>query len=148
MRKFVLSLSFLAAACVSAMADPVADRQALMKERAGALGKLAPIAKGEQPFDAAAVKAQLDILHENAMKGTVAELFPEGTDSEQNAKSEASPKIWADMAAFNTAWDKYNGDVMAAASAPPQDIAAFKAQFGAIASNCGGCHQDFRVKKN
>lgn len=148
MRKFVLSLSLLAAASVSALADPVADRQALMKERAGIVGKLAAVVKGEQPFDAAAVKMQLDALHDNAMKGTVAELFPEGTDSEQNAKSEASPKIWADMAAFNAAWDKYNGDVMAAASAPPADLAAFKDQFGAITSNCGSCHQNFRVKKN
>lgn len=148
MKKFVLSLSFLAAASVCALADPVADRQAEMKERAGILGKLAPVAKGEQPFDAAAVKAQLDALHDNAMKATVAELFPEGTDSEQIAKSEASPRIWADMAAFNAAWDKYNADVMAAASAPPEDLEAFKAQFGAIASNCGGCHQNFRVKKN
>lgn len=148
MKKLVLSLSFLAAASVSAFADPVAERQALMKERAGILGKLVPITKGEQPFDAAAVKAQLDALHDNAMKGTVEELFPEGTDSEQNAKSEASPKIWADMAAFNAAWDKYNGDVMAAQSAPPADVDALKAQLGAIGANCGGCHQNFRVKKD
>lgn len=148
MKKIVVALSLLAAVSASALADPVSERQAIMKERAGLLGKLAPVAKGEQPFDAAAVKTQLDALHENAMKGTVEELFPEGTDSEQNAKSEASPKIWADMAAFNAAWDKYNGDVMAADSAPPADLAAFQAQFGTIASNCGGCHQNFRVKKD
>lgn len=143
MRKIVLALSALAMIGSAAYADPIADRQAIMKERGGiAFGQLAPVAKGEKPFDAAAVLTALQALDANAKKWDVDALFPAGSES---GSTKASPKIWEDMAGFKAAGDKYAADVAAAVAAPPADLAAFQAQFGAITSNCGACHSAYRM---
>jgi cytochrome c556 len=142
MRKIVLALSALALVSSAAYADPIADRKAIMKERGGIVGQLAPVAKGEKPFDAAAVLTALQALEANAKKFDVDALFPVGSES---GDTKASPKIWEDMAGFKAAADKFTTDVSAAVAAPPADLAAFQAQFGAIASNCGACHQAYRM---
>jgi cytochrome c556 len=143
MKSLVLSLSILGLSLASAQADPIADRIAQMKARGALVGQLAPIAKGEQPYDAAKVLATLEEMSKNAVTD-VAVLYPAGS-SEGNTT--ASPKIWEDMAGFQAAVDKYQADVDAAVAANPQDLDAFRPLFGAITSNCGACHQDFRVKK-
>ncbi len=143
MRKLILAASALMVGMVAAYADPVEDREALMKSFGKAVGQLAPIAKGEKPFDAAEVKAGLEMLNTQAQKFDAAVLFPEGTLGES-----ASPKIWEDWAGFTAAVDKFKGDVAEAAGAPPTELAAFQATFGKVAGNCGACHEAFRVKKN
>ena len=55
--------------------------------------------------------------------------------------------MWEDRSAFEAAVEKYETDVESAVAAKPQDIDAFRPLFGAITSNCGACHQDFRVKR-
>jgi cytochrome c556 len=143
MKKLLLAVSALAVISGSAFADPIADRKAIMKERGGIVGgQLAPIAKGEKPYDAAAVLAALQALDANAKKFDVDALFPAGSET---GDTKASPKIWEDMAGFKAAADKFAADVAAAVAANPQDAAAFQPLFGAIASNCGGCHQAYRM---
>ncbi|MBZ9674787.1 c-type cytochrome [Mesorhizobium sp. ES1-1] len=144
MRKLVIAISMLALAASAAFADPVADRQAQMKERGKIVGSLSKIVKGEQPYDAASVLEQLQALQANAEKFDVDALFPAGSDK---GDTTASPKIWQDMAGFKAAEDKYLADVKAAVAAAPADVDSLKTQFGAIASNCGTCHQAYRVKK-
>jgi len=126
----------------SAFADPIADRKAIMKERGGLVGGLAKVAKGETPFDAAAVMTALESLDTNAKAFNVDTLFPAGSDT---GDTKASPQIWQDMAGFKAAADKYAADVAAAVAAKPADLAAFQTQFGAITSNCGGCHKAWRL---
>jgi len=143
MKKLLLAVSALAVISGSALADPIADRKAIMKERGGIVGgQLAPIVKGEKPFDAAAVMTALQALDANAKKFDVDALFPAGSDQ---GDTKASPKIWEDMAGFKAASDKFAADVAAAVAANPQDAAAFQPLFGAIASNCGACHQAYRM---
>jgi cytochrome c556 len=143
MKKLLLAVSALAVISGSALADPIADRRAIMKERGGIVGgQLAPIAKGEKPYDAAAVMTALQALDANAKKFDVDALFPAGSDQ---GDTKASPKIWEDMAGFKAAADKFAADVAAAVAANPQDAAAFQPLFGAIASNCGACHQAYRM---
>lgn len=144
MRKFILLATFTAITATLAHADPIEDREKLMKSFGQAMGQLAPIAKGEKPFDAAAVKATLVTLNERAQKLDVAALFPEGST---NDESTASPKIWEDMAGFQAKADKFKADVANAAANPPADLASLKTTVGAIGSNCGGCHENFRIKK-
>lgn len=145
MRKLILAISMLAFAGSSALADPVADRQALMKERGKLVGGLSKVVKGEEAFDAAAVLTALQALQTNAEKFDVEALFPVGSDT---GKTEAAPKVWEDMAGFKAAEDKYLADVKAAAAAAPADVDALKTQFGAIAANCGACHKSYRLKKS
>lgn len=143
MKSVLLALSALALVATSAFADPIADRKAVMKERGGIVGgQLAPIMKGEKPYDAAAVMAALQALDANAKKWDEAALFPAGSET---GDTKASPKIWSDMAGFTAAGDKFEADVAAAIAANPQDLDAFKPLFGAIASNCGACHQAYRM---
>lgn len=145
MRKLILAISTVALAVSAAYADPVADRKAIMKERGGLIGGLAKMAKGETDFDAAAVATALEGLKANEAKVDIAALFPAGSDT---GDTTASPKIWQDMAGFSAANDKYKAAVDAAAAAPAQDVAALGKQVGELGSNCGGCHEAFRVKKN
>jgi cytochrome c556 len=141
-----LALAAIAFSSVYAIADPIADRKALMKENGKiAFGTLAPVVKGEAPFDAAAVNAALAALNTNVMKLDVAALFPAG--SETGGETAASPKIWEDMAGFTAAADQLKADVAAAVAANPQDLEALKTQFGAITKNCGTCHETYRIKK-
>ncbi len=144
MKTFLLSLSIAALAVSAANADPIADRKALMKERGGLVGQVAPMVNGEQPFDAAKVAEVFAALEANAAKFDVAALFPE---TSKEGDTTASPKIWEDMAGFQAASDKYKADVAAANAAKPQDLDALKASFGAVTANCGTCHQAYRVKK-
>jgi len=145
MRKLILAISILALGSAAASADPIADRQALMKERGKIVGGLVKVVKGEQSFDAAAVLDTLKQLEANAEKFDTGKLFPIG--SEQGGDTTAAPKIWEDKAGFNAAEDKFLADVKAAVAAPPADVDALKAQVGAIGADCGACHQTYRIKK-
>lgn len=142
MKKMILAVSLLAAAMSVVHADPVEDREKLMKSFGKEIGALAGVAKGETPFDAAAVQATFKALDEHAQKFDAEALFPKGVLGES-----ASPKIWEDWAGFTAAVDKYKADVSAAAATAPADLDAFKATFGKVAGNCGACHETFRVKK-
>jgi cytochrome c556 len=144
MRKLVIAISMLAVTVSAAFADPILDRQALMKERGKLVGGLSKVVKGEEPFDAAAVLTQLQALQANAEKFDVEALFPKGSDT---GDTTAAPKIWEDMAGFKAAEDKYLADVKAAVAAAPADVDALKAQIGVLGSDCGTCHQGYRVKK-
>lgn len=145
MRKLVLAISVLAFAASAASADPIADRQAFMKERGKIVGTLSKMVKGEQDFDAALVLSSLQALQENAEKFDTEALFPAGTET--GGDTTAAPKIWDDTAGFNAAEDKYLADVKAANAAAPADLEALKVQLGAVGKNCASCHQTFRIKK-
>ena len=144
MKNILFGLAFAALTfSSSAIADPVADREAVMKANGKAVGALVPIVKGEAPFDAAAVAAGLAVLNESAKAIDTAALFPEGVAGESG-----SPKIWEDKAGFIAAMDKFKADAAAAAAAPAADLAAFQAQFGTVTQNCSSCHEVYRIKKS
>lgn len=144
MRKFLLAFSAIALTFGAAHADPIAEREALMKERGRTIGALAKMAKGETPFDAAATMAALQTLSANAEKGLdVDALWPAGSQGD----SEASPKIWEDSAAFKAEAEKYKAAVDGAVAAAPADVAALQASVGAIGKECGACHEVYRLKK-
>ncbi len=142
--KFV---TFLAASFALSMgaaaADPISDRKENMKERGGLMRVLAPVAQGQQPFDAATVLDALEKLSANAQAATdIDALWPAGTES---GDTKAAPAIWEDRAGYQAATDKYAADAAAAAEAAPQDLDAFRAAFGPVAANCGACHEAYRL---
>lgn len=136
------ALSILSTA---AIADPIEDRQNLMKERSDLMRTLGPIAQEQQPFDAATVMAALEQLNANAQKGVenFDALWPEGS---HEGDTKASPVIWEDIEGFRAATEKFATDAAAAVEANPQDLAAFQAVFGPAASNCGSCHEKYRLE--
>ncbi len=145
MRKLVIAISTLAFAASAASADPISDRQAIMKERGKAVGTLSKMVKGEQPFDAAEVMSALQVLQANAEKFDADALFPPGTET--GGDTTVSPKVWEDMAGFKAAEDKFLADVKAANAAAPADLDALKVQLGVVGNDCAACHKAFRIKK-
>ena len=92
MRKLILAISMLALAGSAAFADPVLDRQALMKERGKIVGGLNKVVKGEEPYDAAAVLSALQALQANAEKFDVATLFPPRRRSGRTCPASKPPR--------------------------------------------------------
>lgn len=144
MRPFSLALAAISLLTAgTAIADPLEDRQNLMKERGSLMKILAPVAQEKQPFDAATVLDALEKLNTNAEAATdVAALWPEGSDGGDN---DSAPTVWSDREGFQAAADKFAADTAAAVEAAPQDLAAFKAVFGTVAGNCGTCHENYRL---
>lgn len=144
MKKLLLALPVLAVTSTAVVADPYADRTAIMKSFGEAMKVLVPTVKGEAAYDAAAVAAALGKIGEGAAKIDVAALFPAGSNT---GDSTAAPAIWENLADFTARMDKLKADATAAAAANPADIDAFKAVFGPLAGNCAECHEKYRIKK-
>lgn len=144
MTRILLAVSALALTMSTALADPVAERKELMKALGAGVGQLAPIARGEQPYDAEKVNAALASLNETAQKLDVAALFPAGSDAGDTA---ALPAVWENMADFTARFDKLKADIADVAASAPADQAAVGAALGRIGGNCGACHETYRAKR-
>lgn len=97
---------------------------------------------GKQPFDAAAAKKVFATYAETAK--TLMPLFPE--DSKTGNKTAALPAIWENKADFDAKLAKFEKDATEAMGTVA-DLASFKAAWGKVMSNCGGCHKPYRAKK-
>jgi cytochrome c556 len=133
------ALAFAVAAL--AAGDPVADRQATMKQVGQAMKEGAGYATGQTPFDGAKVKATMDGVAAAAKKAHG--LFPKGSDA--NPKTSADPKIWANKADFDKRLTEMS--TLAAAAGKAKDQAAFKTGFSQLSGTCKSCHDLYRKKK-
>jgi cytochrome c556 len=137
-----LALS-LGALTTAQAADPIAERQALMKANGAAMKTIVQMVQGKTPFDAAAAQAAFEKIVAD-MK-TFPSLFPEGSDQ---GKTTASPAIWQDKAGFEALAAKLGADATAGAAAAAGGLDAVKASAAAVGSNCQSCHEKFRIKKS
>jgi cytochrome c556 len=128
---------------VAAQSDPIAARKALMKEQGAQTKTGAGMAKGEAPFDLA--KAQAILANYVDTSAKMPDLFP--ANSKAGGETTAAPKIWEDMAGFKAGFAKMSTEAKAAQSSV-KDLDSFKAAFGGLTKNCGGCHETYRVKKS
>jgi cytochrome c556 len=99
--------------------------------------------KGEVPYDQA--KAQEIIATYIDVAGKMPDLFPD--NSKTGGETTAAPKIWDDNAGFKAGFAKLSTEATAAKAAV-KDADSFKASFGGLTKNCGGCHETYRVKKS
>jgi cytochrome c556 len=141
----VVGALLLGVGAVSAQQEIVKDRQTLMKSNGRALGgTLSAMAKGDKPYDQAAVEAALTVLDETAKK--LPTLFP---DSTKGLKAEGdystSPKVWEDKAGFDAHIVTF-AKAVTDAKAKIKDLDSLKANVGGIGKACGGCHETFRLK--
>jgi cytochrome c556 len=98
--------------------------------------------RGTVPFDLAKAKGIFSTFIDSVEKEKT--LFP--PDSKTGDGTTASPRIWEDMDSFLKAYDKFSKDA-ADGLASTKDLNTFKAAFGVVAKDCGGCHEAWRVKK-
>lgn len=141
----VVGALLLGVGAVSAQQEIVKERQTLMKSNGRALGgTLSAMAKGDKPYDQAAVEAALTVLDETARK--LPTLFP---DSTKGLKAEGdystSPKVWEDKAGFDAHIVTF-AKAVTDAKAKIKDLDSLKANVGGIGKACGGCHETFRLK--
>jgi cytochrome c556 len=131
---------------VVAQQDQVKQAQDIMKANGKNLGGvLSAMAKGDKPYDQAAVDAALAQLDDTAKK--LPTMFPASTKGLKPADSDysASPKIWEDKAGFDAKIASF-AKVVTEAKAKIKDLDTLKANVPAIGKECGSCHETFRVK--
>lgn len=132
----------LGASSVVAQQDAIAARKALMKATGAQTAAASKMVKGDEPFDLAKAKAVFATYQDAAAKGPG--LFP--ADSKEGGETTAAPKIWESKADFDAKFAKFGVDAKAA-EAKVVDLATLKASFAEVSKNCGGCHNEYRVKK-
>lgn len=129
----------LCAGAVSA-AGEVEKREGLMKGIGGAMGALGAIAKGEKPYDAAAVKTAITTISTNAK--AFPDQFPAGSEG-----GAAAPAIWQNFADFKSKSEKLGTDADAVLAQLPTDQASVGAALKTLGADCSSCHQTYRLKK-
>jgi len=128
------SLLFAVLGTAAAFADAHSDREAVMRANGGAVRALNGAVAN---FDAAVVKAQGQVLVDNAAK--IKTLYAPGTDQND---PDALPAIWTDAAGFSAAADKFAADAAKVGAAT--DGPSLQAAIAAVNADCGGCHRAFR----
>ena len=123
--------------------EPQEVRQELMEENGKAVGVMAKMVKGETEYDAQAVLDALAVIEKNAAE--FPEHFPEG--SETGHDTEALPAIWENKEDFEARSMALSEDAATIIAAAPADLATFQPMFEDLTSNCGGCHEKYRAKK-
>jgi cytochrome c556 len=131
-------------------ANVVKYRQTFMKANSAHLGMIAAVVKGEVSLtdeiapNAAALAEMGEMLSANLQQ-----LFPEGTDEAAGLETAALPVIWQNWAGFEQAAARFQEETAKFAEvAQGGDMAAIGQQLGVLGKEgCGGCHGDFRKKK-
>lgn len=128
-----------------AAADPAGElkyRKSVMKGQSAHLGAIFGILKNETANKGHLAAHAAALAH---LGKAAADVFPTGSNV---GDSDALPVIWEKPDAFKeqlAALAKTTADLDAAAKAG--DMAAVGAAAGAVGKSCGGCHDDFRKKK-
>jgi cytochrome c556 len=131
------------ATAVVAQSDPIAARKQLMKDLGAATKTGAGMVKGEVPYDQSKAQAILATYADAGAK--MPGLFP--ANSKTGGDTAALPAIWDNMGDFKGKADKFAADAKAA-QGTVKDLDTFKASFGGLTKNCGGCHETYRAKKS
>lgn len=147
MKRIVLAAAamLIGIGAVAAQQDLVNQAQALMKANGKNMGGvLSATAKGDKPYDQAAIDAALMHMAETAQK--LPTLYPDSTKG-LKGQGDYSPsaKVWenkADFAAHIASFAK----VVTEAKAKIKDLDLLKATVPVIGKECSGCHEVFRVK--
>lgn len=147
MKRIVLAAAamLIGIGTVAAQQDLVNQAQTLMKANGKNMGGvLSAMAKGDKPYDQAAIDAALTQMGDTAQK--LPTLYPDSTKG-LKAQGDYSPsaKVWenkADFAAHSASFAK----AVAEAKAKIKDLDSLKATIPAIGKECSGCHETFRVK--
>ncbi len=121
----------------------IKERQEAMKAVGGGMKVIVGTAKGQMPFDAAAIKSAAMTIKTNLEK-TIS-LFPEGTGEDSGVENRSKPEIWLDPEGFAAAMKKAitAADNMAGVA----KMADLGPALGQLGEGCKVCHEKFRAPK-
>lgn len=136
----LVALGLFAGATV-ANADPIENRQMLMRAGGAAAKVSGEMIKGNIPFNRDVANLALNTFA--AVGTSFIDFFPE--DSKTGGDTHAKDTIWSDWDGFVAADAEYTDAASAALAAKPADLEAFKAAFAPIGKSCSSCHETYRV---
>jgi cytochrome c556 len=136
-------LPFAAQAQFAKPEDAIKYRKSALSIMGTHFGRLAPVVKGERPFNAAEVAANTAIVEQMSKLPYVA--FGPGTD--KGADTAALPEVWTNEAKFKSAAENLQKAVVALNDAGKAgNLDQLKVAFGETGKACKACHDDFRKK--
>jgi cytochrome c556 len=151
MKRFLVALAMIASgAGVSSIGhaqqkpqDVIKYRKAVMTIQAWNMRPMALMVKGQQPYDPALFAWYAGVIQSTSFM--LADAFAPGSD--KGAETKAHPQIWKDPEKFKQAMDRFNTEALKlVAAAKAGTLDGVRGPFGAVAKNCGGCHESFRMK--
>jgi cytochrome c556 len=122
--------------------DAIKYRQSALSLLGTHMSRLQPVLKGQVPFDAAAVKANVAVIQTLSTLPWTA--FVAGTHTSSSAK----PEIWSDAAGFKAAHQKFEAAVVQLSGAADSgDLNKLRSASGEVGASCKACHDSYRAKK-
>lgn len=119
-------------------------RQGLLLVMAQYFGPIVAMAKGEIPFDAAAIERNAGKIA--VLAPMLPDVFSRDT-SDSGIETEAKADIWADYDDFTAKAATTAERAEALAAAATQGRGATMKAIGALGGSCKSCHDDYRQKK-
>jgi cytochrome c556 len=142
----LLALSFGTSAIADGhVASAIKERQESMKGYGKALGVLGNMAKGANPYDAAAASAAADQLAKLANMDH-SDFWPEGSDISVKG-SRALPKLFENLEDVKAIEAKLAAASTAMAAVAGDGLPAVQGAIGGIGAACGECHKAYRQPK-
>jgi cytochrome c556 len=139
-----LATALPAAAQFAKPEQAIKYRQSVMTIQAAHFGRIAAMADGKVPFDAAAAQANADIVATMSKLPFVA--FGEGTD--KGAPTRAKPEVWSNRADFEAKAKTYQEEALKLqAAAKTGNLDQIKTATGAVGKACKSCHDSFQKEQ-
>lgn len=141
LRVALVSLAIgLSAGAVIAQSDPIAARQALMKQNNDHARAVVMMMRGRTPFDAAKVEQAFAQWADTAKK--LPALFPE--NSKTGHDTHALPAIWQNKSDFDAKAAAFGQSVAENHAKAVASLDGLKAAVAAVGAACDNCHKDYR----
>ncbi len=139
----VAALAAITFCATGVLADPVSEREQLMKQNFRHWKSLNQMTREQAPFDAAAVEAAFAQWADTASK--FAALFPD--DAKTGGDNRASPNIWENKKDFEAHVDNFAKMVADNRDKANISLDALKASWPAVNDACDGCHKEYRLAR-
>jgi cytochrome c556 len=120
--------------------DAIKYRKAAFTVIASHFGRIAAMANGKAPFDAAAAQANAELV------STLSKLPYAGfIDGSSSGDTKAKPEIWSEADKFKAAAGRMQDEVVKLnAAAKTGNIDQIKAAVGDVGKSCKACHDSYR----
>jgi len=122
--------------------ETIKQRQKEMEGVRDEMMAIGAIAKKEQPFDAAVVRANATKIADHLAKA--GELFPAGSDTGE-VETWAKPEIWTDRAHFDELLESTRQAAVDLESVT--EAGALMPALGKLGNGCKSCHDLYRLPK-
>ena len=130
-----------AAAQFAKAEDAIKYRQSAFTLMSSHFGRMQSVVKGQAPFDAAQIKANVEVL--KTLSALPWAGFGPGTEG-----GAALPKVWSDAEGFKQKREQMEeGIAKLSAAADAGDLDKLRVAFGDVGASCKACHDGFRKKK-